>query len=478
MCKIEQGRHIVKRPSVIAFLSLVSILTFTKLSYGEYEAKWESLDKRPTPAWWTDAKFGIFIHWGPYAVPAYAPTPDPEKFNWIAFAEWYQGKMISNDGNFKNHHKTYYGNAPYANFAAAFKARFYDPAEWANLFKRAGAKYVVLTSKHHDGYALWPSAESPYFNSVALGSGRDLAGEFCKAMREAGLRRGFYYSMLEYANAKYPGVRDKKPTGAELTIEEWNKTVNLPQLKDLVNRYEPDIIWPDGEWDYPSARHCSEEFLAWLFNSSKVKDGVVVNDRWGKDCRGKHGGHYTSEYGQAEGDAKGDNVMHPWEECRGIGGSFGFNQFETTAHYMSRKKCIETLVGVCARGGNLLLNVGPDADGRIPPIMEDRLLAIGKWLDVNGEAIYATRRAAVKSTRKGVYLTAKDKKLYVIDFNLDGEKLAFDGVGEVKSVKLLGKPELAIEFENRDGKLLITPPALSAGNAPSESAWVYCVEKK
>jgi alpha-L-fucosidase len=442
---------------------------------ASYKPEWASLDRRPTPSWWTEAKFGIFIHWGPYAVPAYAPVLPNGRFSWDGYAEWYQGKMRAKKKPFLAHHQTYYGGAPYANFAAAFTARFYKPDEWADLFKRAGAKYVVLTSKHHDGYALWPSAQTPYFNSVALGSGRDLAGEFCRAMRAAGLKRGFYFSMLEYANALYPGGRDSTRSPGSYSIGDWNRFVNIPQLKDLVNRYEADIIWPDGEWDYTSAEHGSEQFLAWLFNESKVKETVVINDRWGKETRGRHGGHYTTEYGHASGAAKGAVIQHPWEECRGIGGSFGYNRFETTEHYMSRRACIELLVRICSRGGNLLLNVGPDAEGRIPAIMEDRLLAMGRWLAVNGEAIYATTRAPVASPAKGVYLTAKGNVLYVIDFNLTGTPLTLDiARRRVASVKLLGS-DAAVAAAVDNGRLRITPPALTPGRVPCEHAWTYAV---
>ena len=136
------------------------------MAFAEYEAKWESLDSRPVPQWWQDAKFGIFIHWGPYAVPAFGNITKDGKFAWDCYAEWYQGFMLKGKKPYLEHHEKFYHNAPYGNFAAQFKAEHFDPAEWARLFKQAGAKYVVLTSKHHDGYALWPSPESPYYNAV------------------------------------------------------------------------------------------------------------------------------------------------------------------------------------------------------------------------------------------------------------------------------------------------------------------------
>ena len=440
-----------------------------------YEPKWESLDKRPVPSWWTEAKFGIFIHWGPYAVPAFGNVSKDGKFAWDCYSEWYQGFMLKGKKPYLEHHEKFYHNAPYGNFAAQFKAEHYNPAEWAELFKKAGAKYVVLTSKHHDGYALWPSPESPYYNAVAVGSGRDLAGEFCKAMRDAGLKRGFYFSMLEYANPLYPGIRDGKPSPSALTPEEWNRRVNLPQLKELADNYAADIIWPDGEWDYPSERHCSTEYLAWLYNESKVKDTVVVNDRWGKECRGHHGGHYTTEYALEGGDTSGDSVTHPWEECRGIGNSFGYSRFETPKDYMSRERCVETLVACVSRGGNLLLNVGPTSDGRIPEIMQDRLLAIGRWLDVNGEAIYATTRwaAAPKDfAKKKIYFTKKGDVIYMTVFAKDIDEVKIPELKDAKSVSMLGSAT-KVDWSAKDGALEVKFPKFMPGAAPVEFAPVF-----
>ena len=466
-----------KRSAIKNIFALAVALTAAGARAETYEATWESLDARPVPQWWREAKFGIFVHWGPYAVPAFAPTNEG-KFSWDCYAEWYQGFLLKGKAPFLKHHAAHYGTAPYGNFAASFTAANFDAEAWADLFRKAGAKYVVLTSKHHDGYALWPSPESPYYNAVAMGSGRDLAGEFCRAMRRAGLKRGFYYSMLEYANPLYPGIRDGRPSPAALSIEEWNRRVNLPQLKELAETYEADIIWPDGEWDYESSRHCSKEFLAWLFNSSKVRDTVVVNDRWGKECRGRHGGHYTTEYALDGGDTSGDNARHPWEECRGIGNSFGFNRYETVADYMSRERCVETLVHCVSRGGNLLLNVGPTADGRIPAIMQDRLLAMGRWLAVNGEAIYAAERWADApkdfAVRK-IYFTRKADALYMTVFAKDLAQGTIPGLDGVARVGLLGSDCTVAWRESEDG-LTVTFPMFAAGAAPVEFAPVFKIE--
>lgn len=450
-------------------LLFAALVAFAITASAEYEANWESIDARPVPQWWKDAKFGIFVHWGPYAVPAYAPTGEASVYG--CYAEWYHGRLLEGNENFVAHHAKHYGGAPYANFAAEFKAENFDPVAWAALFKKAGAKYTVLTSKHHDGFALWPSPESAYYNAVALGAGRDLAGEFTAAMKAAGLRSGFYYSLLEYANPHYPKNFLKDKSVRPWTMREWASHVNLPQMKELVENYKADIIWTDGEWDFPDADHLATDFIAWLYNESSVKDEVVVNDRWGIKCRGRHGGHYTTEYALEGGDKEGLSAVHPWEECRGIGRSFGYNRFETTSDYMSREKCIETLVQIVSAGGNLLLNVGPTADGRIPAIMEDRLLAMGRWLETNGEAIYGTTRwenADPDAKKSRVYFTQKGVAVYAIVFGAPAGELRIKNLVGAKSATRLGSSDPVAM--RSDGDVLVVT---LAEPVPPESALVY-----
>jgi alpha-L-fucosidase len=161
-----------------------------------------------------------------------------------------------------------------------------------------------------------------------------------------------------------------------------------PQFKDVVTRYQPAIIFTDGEWDMPSKDWRSEELVAWLFNESPCKDEVVINDRWGKETRHHHGGYFTTEYGAG---LKDDS--HPWEESRGMAYSYGYNRAESIDDYKSARELILVLCDLVSRGGNFLLDIGPTGDGRIPVIMQQRLLQIGDWLKINGEAIYGTRFA-------------------------------------------------------------------------------------
>jgi alpha-L-fucosidase len=381
---------------------------------AQYQANWESLDKRPTPAWFSEAKFGIFIHWGVYSVPAYAAF-------WIQgenpYAEWYWNSLTlgrnakTEDGRgtptWRFHQRVYGKDFEYFDFAPLFRAELFDPEQWAEIFERSGARYVVLTSKHHDGYALWPSAEATRswkrpWNAMEIGPRRDLLGELTAAVRARGLRMGFYYSLYEWYNPLW--LADRKRY-----VEEHM----FPQFKDAVTRYRPAIIFSDGEWDMDSAAWRTPELLAWLFNDSPVAADVVVNDRWGKDTRHRHGGYYTTEY--TAGLQAG---THPWEENRGMGHSYGWNRMERAADYQSARALILMLVDLVSRGGNLLLNVGPTGDGRIPVIMEERLRQMGEWLKINGEAIYGTAPWRISRLWGPGNVPKFEEKTYRADYDL------------------------------------------------------------
>jgi alpha-L-fucosidase len=416
------------------------------------EPTWASVDARPTPGWFEDARFGIFIHWGVYSVPAFAPTRDVDIY--ARYAEWYWKRLTTPDMEghalFEEFHDRVYGpRTRYQDFAPRFTAEMYDPKAWAEIFARAGARYVVLTSKHHDGFCLWPSAESWNWNAVDVGPHRDLAGDLAEAVRAKGLKMGFYYSLYEWFNPLYAA-----------DVDRYVETHMLPQMRDLVTRYRPDILWTDGEWDHPSATWRAPEFLAWLFDESPVASTVAVNDRWGKETRALHGGFYTTEYGRIhQRDASGDVIPHPWEECRGIGHSFGYNRAERLADYASPEKLISLLADTVSRGGNLLLDIGPTADGRIPVIMEERLLQMGHWLETNGEAIYGTRRWRVTSEGDAVRYTSREGTVFAIHLGWPGSALTLEAPEPTPAtrVRLLGA-EGPLKWRRAKGGLQIERP--------------------
>ena len=450
----------MKKNLLAFFLVFIAVSVFGQT----YKPSWESLDKRPTPAWFEDSKFGIFIHWGVYSVPAWGPTGEDIGV-YDKYSEWYWNKLL-NKGSKVNKHftefhlRTYGPNFKYQDFAPMFKAELFNPDEWAGLFQKSGAKYIVLTSKHHEGFALWPSSQSWNWNSVDIGPHRDLCGDLTASVKKAGLHMGFYYSLYEWYNPTY--------------LNDFGNYVDnhmIPQMKDLVNRYSPDLVWTDGEWDKPSKDWKSEEFLAWLFNDSPVKESVVVNDRWGSETRSKHGGIYTTEYGLVHGGEGLETAeYHPWEECRGIGTSFGFNRTENLDSYSSTEDLIKILVSTVAAGGNLLLDIGPAADGTIPVIMQQRLLDIGKWLDVNGEAIYGTRafitdkkqEAINPETNKSIFFTKKGRDVFVILLNWPKTELILRGIKTTPGSKiiLLGSSK-PVRSRTSGGNLTINFPQLT-----------------
>lgn len=446
--------------------ALVTLLMFSSIAlYSQkYKADWKSLDKRPVPEWFEDSKFGIFIHWGLYSVPSWGPT-GKDIGVYDKYAEWYWNKLLNTGSkvnrNFTEFHNRVYGqDFKYQDFASMFRAELFDPNQWAALFKESGAKYVVLTSKHHEGFTLWPSAQSWNWNSVDVGPHRDLCGDLTASVKSAGLHMGFYYSLYEWYNPLY-----------KTNLEKYVDDHMIPQLKDLVTRYTPDIVWTDGEWDRTSREWKSEEFLAWLYNDSPVRENVIVNDRWGSETRSKHGGFYTTEYGLV-GDKEGaeDTMEKPWEECRGIGTSFGYNRAENLDSYASGKDLVKLLVSTVAKGGNLLLDIGPAADGTIPVIMQQRLIEIGNWLKVNGEAIYGTR-AYIRGKKDGeinpavnkeLFFTQKGRDLYVICTSWPENNILLNDLrsrGNVK-VSMLGTDK-PVDMKSSGGNTVIIPPKLS-----------------
>lgn len=429
----------------------------------KYEAKWESLDKRPVPQWFQDAKFGIFIHWGLYSVPSFCSRKD--------YAEWYAHQIATGyEPSTSFHKKTYGENFKYEDFVKDFKAELFNADEWADLFKRAGAKYVNLVSKHHDGYCLYKSQYAWNWNTVDVGPHKDFCRELKDALDKTDIRFGVYHSVYEWFNPLY--LKDP---------EEYALKHLIPMLKELVEEYKPATLFTDGEWEHESSVWHSEEFLQWLYNESSVKDYIVPNDRWGKETRGRHGGNYTTEYGLI--DINGVQTIEDaeefryFEECRGIGNSFGFNRMETLEDYMTGEELVTTLVDLVSKGGNFLLNVGPAADGTIPVIMQERLLEIGSWLKVNGEGIYSSRVLKKSNQEKVWYTTKLDADYVFIKQYPFGEIVLEDyDYSPDKKAVLLGNEDLVIKTENANGKTKLIFPVVNPESVVSKYIWTIKIK--
>ncbi|KAG0430352.1 hypothetical protein HPB47_022771 [Ixodes persulcatus] len=335
------------------FLAVVLLVyLWASAAVARYEPTWESLDARPLPAWYDQAKVGIFLHWGVYSVPGYVS----EWFWWY----WMDQGFPTNKKVPQFMEDNYPPGFTYPAFAKDFTCEFFDPNEWARIFEDSGARYVVLTSKHHEGYTLWPSNVSFNWNSMDVGPKRDLVGELANAIRsKTHLVFGLYHSLFEWFNPLY-----RLDKSNNFTTDFFVKMKTMPELFELVKRYKPEVVWSDGDAGPPDYWR-SREFLAWLYNDSPVKDTVVTNDRWGDGCTCKHGGYFTC-----------DDRYNP-----AVSDYSPFNQFFVFVLVRSLLSC----------GGNILINVGPTHDGRIAPIFQERLAQLGSWLRVNGEAVYGSK---------------------------------------------------------------------------------------
>ncbi len=346
--------------------------------------------ERDTPDWFTDAKLGVFVHWGPYSVPAWAEPIGElgtiEKQYWFAhnpYAEWYYNTIRIEDSPAAEHQREVYGGAPYDDFIDQWDPAEFDPEEFLALVKSTGAGYFVPTTKHHDGVTLWDAPGTDGRNTVARGPRRDLVGAFEKATRAAGLRFGVYYSGgLDWHFSQLPPITDEgqefgRPVDAAYAEYAYDHVV------DLIDRYSPDVLWGDIEWPdagKPSGPFSMENLFEKFYAASP--DGVA-NDRWGET----HWDFRTSEY-QNGTHVEGSGT---WENCRGIGYSFGHNTQEDERHLLSGPAAVASFVDIVSRGGNLLLNVGLTARGTVPDLQRRTLEHLADWNAVNGDAVFGSR---------------------------------------------------------------------------------------
>ncbi len=368
----------------LALICGVLLLSLRAEAPSHYEATLESLNRHPLPQWYADAKLGIFIHWGLYSVPGWAPLAHPghdfASQDYITnnpYAEWYLNTMRLEGTPTQAYHREHYGaQYDYYNFAADFNRdiKKWNPETWAKVFQDAGAKYVVLTTKHHDGFTLWPSATpNPTLAADRQHASRDIVGELTAAVRKEGLRMGLYYSG-GYDWTFVPGpIRESADyQKVKPQSEAYGKYADA-HMRELIERYRPAVLWNDI--DYPKSGH-PLEIMAEYYNA--VPDGVI-DDRFGV----KHADFKSPEYQTL------DKISEKkWEECRGLGRSFGYNRAEGEAETIAPDELIYLLVDIVSKNGNLLLDVGPKTDGTIPPVQMSRLQELGTWLRQNGEAIY------------------------------------------------------------------------------------------
>jgi alpha-L-fucosidase len=458
---------------------------------GPFRPDWQSLRTYEVPEWYQHAKFGIFIHWGVYSVPAFGN-------------EWYPRNMYVKGTREYKHHVSTYGPPDkfgYKDFIPMFKAEHFDPAAWAELFKKAGAKYVVPVAEHHDGFAMYASGLSDW-TAAKMGPHRDVVGELAKAVRAEGLHFGLSSHRVEHnfflgvgreipsdvndpqyaafygpahiwlANADGTPLANDFTYVSSAWADDW-----LARGAELVEKYHPDIVYFDWWIGQPSLRQNLTRFAAFYYNSSlKYGDHVGVINY--KDfAMQEHSAVLDIERGQL-GDIR---PLH-WQTDTSVSDkSWGYIKDDT---YKSPQFIIDQLVDIVSKNGNLLMNIGPRSDGTIPEEVQQVLLDVGAWLGVNGEAIYDTRpwrtygegptkvsAGAFHDTETSKYtpedfrFTTKDDVLFVIGlaWPADGKALIHSlaetpGSARVQSVELLGN-DGKLQFNQRPDGLHVQLPA-------------------
>lgn len=439
-----------------------------------YEPTWESLEKHPVPDWYRDAKFGIFIHWGVYSVPGWAPKGK--------YAEWYPRNMYKKGSPTWKYHVKHYGDPSqftYNRFIPMFTADKWDPERWTDLFVAAGARYVVPVGEHHDGFAMWDS-DLTEWDAADKGPKRDIIGELGRSCRKRKLKYApSYHRMMNYYDPAYdngafshPHYSPKGPD--KVFVAEWKK-----RWEELRDKYRPDILWFDGDWKGPVELWGTKQIVADYYNEAKTWGvEVLVNDRLGK-VRGTRGDFYTQEY--HHGIRSPDIIPQTWESCRGIGASFGYNRQEGPNDYQPTGKLVRMLVDIVSKNGNLLLDIGPKADGTIPAIQRERLLGMGAWLKINGDAIYGTRPWKLYGEGKTVRFTRKKNTVYAVLFTWPGARAVIAAMAkgskhlpeEIDAVRMLGAAG-ALEWTRGGDGLAVDLPSTK----PCAHAWTLAVTLK
>ena len=469
------------------FVTLLFVGVFASIhSQDRYQANWESLEKYKTPDWFRDVKFGIFIHWGVYSVPAFG-------------SEWYPREMYQQGTEEYKHHLATYGphnKFGYKDFIPLFKAEKFNADEWIDLFKKSGAKYVVPVAEHHDGFAMYKTSLSKW-NASEMGPKRDVVGELAAAAKKAGLIFGVSSHRIEHwwfmnGGRRFDSdVNDPKYADFYGPAREQNETMSPEYMNDwllrcteLVDKYQPQLFWFDWWIEQPALDPYRKSFAAYYYNKGlEWNKGVVINNKYDKAYpegttvldieRGK-----LSEIRQL-----------PWQTDDAVSyKSWGYiprDSFKTV------KYLVNNLIDIVSKNGCLLLNIGPKPDGTIPDEAKERLLAIGKWLEVNGDAIYGTRPWKVYGegptkvaggafsdakdqpfTADDIRFTSKGDYLYAISMDTPKKDLLIKNLsltaGKVKTVELLGSTGKIIWSQTKSG-LTIKPSA----NYASENAVVY-----
>lgn len=431
---------------------LLLLMSLTTTAQKNYLTESKS-DKDARMDWWRDATFGMFIHWGAYAVPAGIYKEKPVK----GIGEWIM-------------HNSNIPIPEYEEFVKQFNPKDFNAKQWVSIAKNAGMKYIVITSKHHDGFCLWESKITNYDIMDFSPFKRDILKELSDACKEAGIKMCFYHSIMDWHQ---PDAESKKSYTHQNTTNpdfaKYRENYLKPQLAELIQKYDPAVIWFDGEWIPEWTEEQGKDLYNFLRN---LKPDIIVNNRVGKGRQGMNG---MNKYQDAAGDfgtpeqeiLEGTSNLD-WESCMTINDTWGYKLNDKK--WKSSKVLIDNLIDIAAKGGNYLLNVGPTAAGIIPEESVERLEDMGEWLKINGEAVYATN--SLKQYKEGnniKFTTSKSGKfVYAMVTAKSSDSISISSVLPVEGSKvyMLGSKKPLKWFTDNGKTVFVLPKKL-----PGEFAW-------
>jgi alpha-L-fucosidase len=399
--------------------------------------------------WWREARFGMFIHWGLYAVPA---------------GQW-KGKKIEGIGEWIME-RADIPISEYEPLAQQFNPVKFDANEFVKIAKNAGMKYIVITSKHHDGFCLWDSKVTDYDIIDATTFKRDILKELSRACKKQGIKLCFYHSIMDWHHPDaqrpfYPNYNDRNKTNPNFA--RYVETYMKPQLKELITKYGPlGVMWFDGEWIKDWTEPQGKDLYNYVM---QLQPDIIINNRVGKGRKGMEGFNkddqeYAGDFGTPEQEIPATGLPGvDWESCMTMNKTWGYKSYDDD--WKSNKVLLQNLADIASKGGNFLLNVGPTAEGLIPDASVERLAAMGKWMKVNSESIYGTTASPLGKLQWG-RCTAKPGKLYlhVFDWPTNGS-LEVSGIKEgTKKAYLLSDKKQAKLLVRRkaEDKIVISVP--------------------
>lgn len=407
-----------------------------------------ALTKDERMEWWRDARFGMFVHWGLYAVPAGT----------------YQGRRVDGIGEWIMN-SAHIPVAEYEKYAGQFNPIGFNADDWVRTARNAGMKYIVITSKHHEGFSLWDSKVTDYDIMDATPFKRDILAELAKACKKYKVKLCFYYSIMDWHHPDaqapfYPNYNDTSKSNPNFS--RYVETYMKPQLAELINNYGPlGVLWFDGEWIKDWTEPQGKALYAWL---RELQPDLIINNRVGKGRQGMEGlnksdDEYAGDFGTPEQQIPATGLPGvDWETCMTMNDTWGFKSYDD--NWKSSEDLIRKLADIASKGGNFLLNVGPTPEGLIPQPSVDRLEAMGKWMAVNSESIYGTTASPIGMPDWG-RCTAKGDKLYLHVFNwpADGKlSVALPNASVAKAYLLADKKKAKLPVTSDSAKVVVSVP--------------------